>query len=108
MPRDDPQMKIRLPDELKKLITDAAARAMRTQNAEIVSRLQASFEVEPFEIPAFLKRAAQSGATVAASGAVVLHLTITPGMTVDEVLELLEAANMALPEGTRLVATGPG
>jgi hypothetical protein len=98
-----PSYPLRLSVVLKEQVTKAAAASGRSFNAEVAHRLQVSFEAQPFEIPAFLKRAGESGATVAASGAVVLHLTITPGMTVEKVLELLEAAQMALPEGTQLV-----
>ncbi len=44
MSRDDPQMKIRLPEELKARIDAEAAAANRTLNAEIVGRLTKSFE----------------------------------------------------------------
>lgn len=43
MSREDPQMKIRLPADLKRKIEEAADEAKRTMNAEIVSRLEASF-----------------------------------------------------------------
>jgi hypothetical protein len=68
----------------------------------MVSRLQTSFQANSLEVPSFLK-IAEPAATVTARGAVVLNLTLTPGMTVEKVLELLEAAQMALPEGTQLV-----
>lgn len=44
MSRDDPQMKIRLPAELKAGVETAAKANNRTMNAEIVARLQQSFE----------------------------------------------------------------
>ncbi|MDZ7863356.1 Arc family DNA-binding protein [Acidovorax sp.] len=44
MSRDDPQMKIRLPEEVKARIDAAAAEAGRSLNAEIVARLESSFE----------------------------------------------------------------
>lgn len=43
MSRDDPQMKIRLPAELKAHIEESAATNKRTMNAEIVARLAVSF-----------------------------------------------------------------
>lgn len=46
MSRTDPQMKIRLPDELKESIESAAAAAGRTLNAEVVQRLGATFAVD--------------------------------------------------------------
>lgn len=44
MSRDDPQMKIRLPIELKVQIEDAAKESSRSLNSEIVHRLQTSFD----------------------------------------------------------------
>jgi hypothetical protein len=48
--RTDPQYKLRLPAELKARIETAAKAANRSMNAEIVSRLEESFETsEPDE-----------------------------------------------------------
>lgn len=44
MTREDPQLKIRLPAALKAKIETAAQAASRTINAEVVSRLQQSFD----------------------------------------------------------------
>ncbi|WP_279047206.1 Arc family DNA-binding protein [Cedecea davisae] len=46
MSREDPQLRIRLPSELKGKIEDAAKTSGRSMNAEIVQRLDASFSVE--------------------------------------------------------------
>lgn len=46
MGREDPQLKLRLAEELKQRVTDAARRNNRSVNAEIVSRLEASFAPE--------------------------------------------------------------
>lgn len=43
MSREDPQIRIRLPVELKEKIDDAAKSNNRSMNAEIVQRLDASF-----------------------------------------------------------------
>lgn len=43
MSREDPQLRIRLPIELKEKIDDAAKANNRSMNAEIVQRLDASF-----------------------------------------------------------------
>ncbi|MEC5405138.1 Arc family DNA-binding protein [Paraburkholderia sp. MPAMCS5] len=43
MTREDPQMKLRLPPDLKDRLTEAAAANNRSLNAEVVSRLQESF-----------------------------------------------------------------
>lgn len=47
MTREDPQMKLRLPLELKDQLAGAAAENGRSMNAEIVSRLAASFSQAP-------------------------------------------------------------
>ena len=49
MTREDPQMKIRLTDDLKTNIENAARQAGRSMNAEIVARLQQSFNLEPLK-----------------------------------------------------------
>ena len=43
MTREDPQMKLRLPTELKDVLTAAAIDNNRSLNAEVVKRLEASF-----------------------------------------------------------------
>ncbi|WP_310067873.1 Arc family DNA-binding protein [Paraburkholderia caledonica] len=43
MTREDPQMKLRLPPDLKDRLTEAATANNRSLNAEVVSRLQESF-----------------------------------------------------------------
>lgn len=45
MSREDPQMKIRLPADLKDQIEASAKEVGRSMNAEIVARLQESFHV---------------------------------------------------------------
>ncbi|MEM5459643.1 Arc family DNA-binding protein [Paraburkholderia phytofirmans] len=42
MTREDPQMKLRLPPELKEVLAEAAIANNRSLNAEVVSRLQES------------------------------------------------------------------
>ena len=46
MSREDPQMKIRLPADLKDQIEAAAKAAGRSMNAEIVARLERSFTAD--------------------------------------------------------------
>lgn len=43
MSREDPQMKIRLPEALKSRIEEASTTNNRSMNAEIVARLESSF-----------------------------------------------------------------
>lgn len=47
MARDDPMMRFRAPADLKARIEEAAAKNGRSLNAEIVHRLEESFEVAP-------------------------------------------------------------
>lgn len=47
MSREDPQMKIRLPADLKDQIDAAAKQSGRSMNAEIVARLENSFGTSP-------------------------------------------------------------
>lgn len=46
MSREDPQMKIRLPEELKARIDASATQAGRSLNAEIVARLEGSYRTD--------------------------------------------------------------
>lgn len=46
MARQDPQIKLRLPDELKNKISSAAEKNGRSMNAEILSRLELSIDFE--------------------------------------------------------------
>ena len=43
MSREDPQLKLRLPPDLKSRVEDAAKANNRSMNAEIVSRLEQTF-----------------------------------------------------------------
>lgn len=50
MARDDPQLKIRLPLDMKEAIEEAATRNGRSINAEIISRLMITLEKgDPYE-----------------------------------------------------------
>jgi hypothetical protein len=57
MAREDPQMKIRLPEALKRLVDESAAESGRTLNAEIVHRLEQSYNPapgQPFDMERFV------------------------------------------------------
>lgn len=47
---DNPQMKIRLSQALKTLVEEAAKSNNRTMNAEIISRLEATFGLLNFQV----------------------------------------------------------
>ncbi|WP_290906198.1 Arc family DNA-binding protein [Aquabacterium sp.] len=79
---------VRLPHGMRDQLAEAARENGRTMTAEIAHRLQASFGSAQFE-----------------KDCVVLRLAITPGMKIEEVLELLAAAQMALPDGARVVVS---
>ncbi|MDQ7978711.1 Arc family DNA-binding protein [Paraburkholderia sp. SARCC-3016] len=51
MTREDPQIKLRLPAELKDVLTDAAQENGRSLNAEVVKRLEESVEAGPHGRP---------------------------------------------------------
>lgn len=44
MSRDDPHFRLRIPEDLKNLVAEAAAENHRSINAEIISRLSRTFE----------------------------------------------------------------
>ncbi|MCO6180271.1 Arc family DNA-binding protein [Ciceribacter sp. RN22] len=48
MSREDPQLKLRLPEELKQRVVEAARRNNRSVNAEIVNLLEDAFITEVF------------------------------------------------------------
>lgn len=45
MSREDPQLKLRLPQELKERVEEAARQNRRSVNAELVARVEESFEL---------------------------------------------------------------
>ncbi len=66
MSREDPQMKIRLPAELKARIEEASSANGRTMNAEIVKRLEESLDGKAVHLPdgvreVLLERSKQNG-----------------------------------------------
>lgn len=46
MARDEPQLKLRLPDELKTRVTEAAQENKRSVNGELVERIEFSFRAQ--------------------------------------------------------------
>ncbi|MDN8449660.1 Arc family DNA-binding protein [Acinetobacter baumannii] len=50
MSREDPQLKVRLPQELKDKITESALNLGRSINADVVARLESSFTTNPSEL----------------------------------------------------------
>lgn len=50
MSAQDPHFRLRVPADLKALIEDAAAKGRRTLNAEIVERLDRSFEASKLDL----------------------------------------------------------
>jgi molybdopterin converting factor small subunit len=50
MSREDPQMKIRLPADLKDRIETSSKEVGRSMNAEIVARLQETFDAKPLQL----------------------------------------------------------
>jgi hypothetical protein len=57
MTREDPQIKLRLPPDLKDRLAEAATDNNRSLNAEVVSRLQESFDSQAGDTEAVMERA---------------------------------------------------
>ena len=57
MSRDDPHFRLRVPANVRDRIADAAKENNRSMNAEIVSRLDASFAPLPVPVSAAIERA---------------------------------------------------
>jgi hypothetical protein len=58
MSREDPQLKLRLPEEIKNRLTEAARDNKRSVNAEILARLEASLsepQISPFVPGTYLR-----------------------------------------------------
>ncbi|SMF93936.1 Arc-like DNA binding domain-containing protein [Methylomagnum ishizawai] len=55
MSREAPQMKIRLPEDLKARIEESAYQNRRSMNAEIVARLEASYAPAASELKEYAK-----------------------------------------------------
>ncbi|RVQ02077.1 Arc family DNA-binding protein [Sinorhizobium meliloti] len=53
MARQDPHFRLRLPEDLKSKIEDAATRNRRTMTSEIIARLESTFSRE--DVPADVK-----------------------------------------------------
>ena len=88
MSREDQQMKVRLPADLKQRIEEAAGTARRSLNAEIVARLQESFEPrEPVTVRINLTANEE---TKMKDIQAALEL-LKPGIEVDQGIELVVA-----------------
>lgn len=88
MSREDQQMKVRLPADLKQHIEDAANTARRSLNAEIVARLQESFT--PREPVAVRINLVAGEETKMKDIRAALEL-LKPGIGVDQGIELVVA-----------------
>lgn len=85
MARSDPQVNIRMPAELKASLEEASADSKRSLNAEIIARLQRSFEAATETSPLIT-------AAVAEALAEVTEYANKHGVTPDEALTGLVAA----------------
>lgn len=118
MTREDPQMKIRLPAELKASIEEVARLNTRTINAEVVARLQESFtsgtslplalrdEVQAYadehrlDFDTALARVIVGGARASDK---VLYIQPSAGMTMEEMRQLFTAAGDYVPPDAEIV-----
>lgn len=125
MSREDQQMKVRLPADLKQHIEDAASAARRSLNAEIVARLQASFDASG-ELPSAVRdqideeaermgissqdaltRLVLAGAQPGAP--MVLYIKADASMTIEQYRALFEAAKeFTPPDATVVLDQGQG
>ncbi len=119
-----PSYPLRLPADLKELVTQAAAEMGRSFNAEIAARLQSSFEFDYTGLPFAVVQAvedvmAEKGLSqedaltqLVLAGQVgngtVLNLRITPGTTAKQVRDALNEALKHIPPDSNVVSTRAG
>ena len=109
---------LRFPDGMREHIAKTASDNNRTMNAEIIARLQGSFDLiaslplmvqDAVEDTAAAKGCTPEAALVdlvlagQANGGKVLNIRIAPGMTIKEVHELLGAMQEDVPDATIVV-----
>jgi len=116
MARNEPQINLRIPPELKESLVNASSRWNRTLTAEIVARLQASFEVNASALPSLVEQAvkaemkarggSESDALIRlvlvaqANGGTIFHAQLTSKTTFHEFLEMLNKGKTIIPKGT--------
>ena len=116
MKQTDPQYKLRLPVELKNAIEIASEASNQTMNAEIVARLQRSFEHRISDLSFFAKEAVKQemarascseqeaierlliSANANATGKLAVFLNLSTGMTLTDLTEIFKAAGELLPK----------
>lgn len=112
---------LRVPPELHKQIHRAAFIANRTFNAEILSRLQASFDGAASALPLAIQDAVtqeqeKRGGTpddaltrlvqvAQAQGGTVFNLTVPADMKMGQLLELLQASKTVIPADASITVT---
>jgi len=110
---------IRLPKGMRDLIAEKAQSNNRTMNAEVVARLQSTFEPNPAALPPLVDQAvkdemqARGGSQADAllrlvlagqsNGGQVLSIRIAPGMTLKEVHDAIGAMVEAVPNAANVV-----
>lgn len=110
---------VRMPKDVHAKLHEAAASSGRSYNAEIVSRLQNSFEPSAESIPPLVKSAIEDeieerGGSVADAltrlvtmgqvcGGTMLFATIGPKTTTKQFLQMLESSKTVIPPDTSLV-----
>lgn len=111
---------LRMQDELKYQVTRAAFIAGRSMNAEIVNRLKASFEnKEPAALPISVQNAINDLAESTSctpeealvklvlkgqsQGGTVLHLTVSPNTTMQQVRDAINTASELVPANSNIV-----
>jgi hypothetical protein len=121
MRKDDPQLKIRLPADLKTAVESAATSSQRTINAEVVHRLSQSFQsIEPTaDFPEEVVMAVQDemdarGGTFTEAltrlvlvgqtqGGTMFSIRVAPGMTTEAMRSVIKASEKIVPPDSSLV-----
>ena len=127
MARNDPQVNLRLPAELKEALAQSATGNRRTLTADIVNRLMASFDPNgssqplppPAPLPLYVQQAVKDdmaiyGGTVdesltrlvragQAEGGLQINLRVGPGTSMAKLHQILETALKLIPSDAKTV-----
>jgi hypothetical protein len=104
MAREDLHFRLRIPEDLKKKVEEAAAKSERSMTAEIVSRLEQTFD-EPGRLEQLFAAYAELGDEVTELKGTVKYLEEvrkTLENQLDDAADNLDASAVAFPENTSL------
>jgi methionyl-tRNA synthetase len=105
MSREDPQFKLRLSDELRNRVANEARRNNRSMNAEIIARLEASFDgtpnIEPFIKAEISQQIAKYKEQVDASNQQLLQIIQAHAKNIELAVKASEALDQPKPHTKR-------